>query len=401
MVFLEISLRYFRQKKGKGGISLISFVSMAGIMLGVIALCIVISVMNGFDKELKKRILGVVPHLVVESPFANEDLIKAGIDPDAPILASGLFLQIQGMLVSHSGNELVKIYGVIPGEEEKMSLVSQYMVAGDMSLLVPGNSYVLLGRPLAFRLGLGVGDGVTLVMPGTTKSGRSIRPKLFNLEIAGLFELGSELDYGLGLMHLKDVEAVSALKPWMRFKLADVFDADGFAKNIRNHFQVDVLTWGDEYGDFFQTVKMEKIMMFILMAVIIAIAAFNIVSSLSIMVVDKKSDIAILRTMGANSRQIMSIFMVQGMLTGLVGLLLGLAIGVPLAQYITEVVSFFEDVLSSRVLSGTYFDRVPSDVRLRDLMVISLFSLLVSFLATIRPAIKASKLQPAAILRTE
>lgn len=401
MLFLEIGLRYLQLKKGGRGISLISFVSMIGMALGVLALTVVVSVMNGFDKELKRRILGVVPHVVAQGQLSADKLNLDGLIEDKNVIVSSPFLEIQGMLVSNSGSELTTIYGVIPGMESEMSIVSQNMVQGDIEGLAPHSREIILGRSLAFHLGLLPGDKLTLVVPKTSHGGRSLKPNLFTVYVRGTFELGSELDYGLSMMHLEDVKMMSTLAANTRYKLDNIFNAPQLAKNIRQGYKRDVSSWVEDYGDFFQTVRMEKTMMFILMSVIIAIAAFNIISSLSILVIDKKNDIAVLRTMGANSRQIMTIFVMQGLLIGLIGCLLGLALGLPLAFNITEVVGFFEDLFNSRVLSGTYFDRVPSDVRVADIVVISLVSITITFMATIRPALKAVRLKPAVILRSE
>jgi len=401
MLFLEISYRYFRNKKNRRGISFISFVSLGGITLGVIALTIVISVMNGFDRELKKRILGVTPHLVVTETSSLSTNQLAMIEELNQFDAAGRFLELKAMIVHSQYNELVNIYGIDPDEEERLSILNHHMIRGDLSLLDSDENLVILGRPLLKRLGLAPGDRATLVVPRTGKSGKTVKPVINSVIVAGVYELGSELDYRLLFMNVDNLARMADSTIGTRIRLHDIFYADSLAKALKNQGVSGVYTWNEEFGDFFRTVKMEKIMMFILMSVIIAIAAFNIVSSLSIMVADKRGDIAILRTLGASRMDVMSIFVFQGAIIGMLGLVMGLVIGLPLAYNIGQVVGFFEDLLGARMLAGTYFDRVPSDVRFPDIMIICTFCLTISLLATIRPAFKASGLQPAEVLKSE
>lgn len=402
MIFFEISLRYFFHRKRRGGVSLISFVSLAGISLGIISLTIVVSVMNGFDRELKKRILGVVPHVVVNASLATWD--KAAVQFEENLLISenmGAFLEVQAMLVHQMGNELITLYGVQPDEEVRLSVLDEHLIEGSLDQLTSGSLQIFLGEPQLTRLGMVIGDKVNLVIPKTNARGNTVKPSIFSVRIAGAFQLGSELDYRLAYMHIDDLVTMTGAEPALRIKVADIFLAESMAEKIREETAYPVETWGDKYGDFFKTVKMEKTMMFILMSIIIAVAAFNIISSLSIMVVDKKGDIAILRTMGASEGNVLGIFLLQGAIIGVIGLLLGMGIGIPLASHITEVISFFEDLSGSRVLAGTYFDRVPSEVRTTDIVLIGVFSLLITLIATLGPAMKAAKLQPATVLKSD
>ena len=259
-----------------------------------------------------------------------------------------------------------------------------------------------MGQSLGFALGLGVGDVVTLIIPEAT-SGNTVSPRMARVKVGGFFEVNSDIDYSLILMNRKDLAAIVGDDGrYYRVTLNDVFRASVLASRLKTVAGIShVRTWSDEYGDFFRTVRMEKIMMFILLTLIVAIAAFNIVSSLSMMVKDKQADIAVFRTMGLSATGVMQIFMVQGTVVGVLGTVIGLVAGVPLAHYIPGIMAFVEGLTGTHMLAGTYFSRIPSQVRLPDLGVIVIVALLLSFLATLYPAWRASRLRPANVLRYE
>lgn len=397
-----IGARYNMSRSGQGYLSFISRVSLFGLALGVIALTVVVSVMNGFDSQLRYRILGVVPHLIVDSqdPDALSDYLR--VQPK--VVSHGPFQQRHGMVMGRATNRLVAIYGILPAVEPKMSVIKDHLIDSSLNDLVSGGNRALLGRPLAYQMGLLPGDQFTLIIPEPGKGGNSIAPRLSKLTLAGYFELDSELDYGLVLMHLDDLKAITQdTSQQTRIALADVFLTSSIAREIQsaNVGVSRIQDWTGEYGDFFETVKMEKVMMFLLLTLIVAIAAFNIVSGLSMMVKEKSGDIAVLRTLGLSSRQVMQIFMIQGSLVGSAGVFLGLLLGVPLAWYVPQVVGFFEALFGGRVLAGTYFSAVPTDVRAMDIFVIAIVSLSITVVATLYPAYRASRLLPAEILRHE
>ena len=363
---------------------------MFGFSLGVMALVIVVSVMNGFDTQLKDRILGAVPHMLVDGELSptlkNTELVSA----------ASIFQQREGILIQGSVSRMVAVYGIEPDSEAEVSVIPQYMKIGDVKDL-KGNK-VILGEPLAQRLGLWIGDSITILIPEASKKGNSISPKIVSVVLVGTFELHSELDYSLVLMNVDYLKKITGdLSIQNRLSLGDVFNVD----KIRTLAGDDVLIedWSEVYGDFFETVKMEKLMMFILLTFIVMIAAFNTISGLSMMVKDKQSEIAVLRTMGLSRVRVMQIFVVQGSFIGLLGTLIGLALGIPLAFHVTEIVGFVEDLLGNRMLAGTYFDRVPSDVRFSDILIIVVLSLFISIVATLFPAYRASKVEPASVLR--
>jgi lipoprotein-releasing system permease protein len=362
---------------------------------------VVVSVMNGFDTQLKYRILGAVPHLTVDIQD-HPEMTDYILDLPA-VSAIARFQQRQGMVIGQSSTRLVAVYGVDPAADARVSIIDQHIVRGALTDLLPGTNRSIIGRPLGYQLGLREGDEFTLMIPEPGKNGHSISPKLARIHVAGFFELDSELDYELILLPLADLQAISGdHAAQLRVTLSDVLEAPRLAQQIKNKYPGQgVLDWTADYGDFFKTVKMEKVMMFLLLAMIVAIAAFNIVSGLSMMVKEKSSDIAVLRTLGLSSRQVMLVFMIHGSLVGAAGVVLGVLLGVPLAYHIPEVVGFFESMFGGKVLAGTYFSQVPTDVRWFDIGIIMLVSLGITVMATLYPAYRASRLQPAQVLRHE
>ena len=387
-----IGIRFSVSQKDSAFLSFITRVSMIGLTLGVIALIVVVSVMNGFDSQLKYRILGAVPHMVVHGELPTT--------PINGVRASAPFLKRDGMLVQSNKNRLVAVYGIDPGKEKEMSVVPSHMVEGRLEDLVPGSYKIAIGKPLGLQLGLWTGDNITLLIPEPSPQGSMVVPKIARVELASTFALQSELDYALVLINLEDLkQIVGVVQHDTRLTLDNIFQVGGVRKSLEA--EVNVTDWSREYGDFFETVRMEKLMMFILLTLIVMIAAFNTVSGLSMMVKEKQAEIAVLRTMGLSRGRVMQVFIIQGSFIGLVGTVAGVILGVPLAYNVTEVVGFFEDVFGGRMLAGTYFDRVPSDVRLFDIVVIILVSFLISILATLYPAYRAAKVDPANALGAE
>ncbi|HJP52385.1 MAG TPA: lipoprotein-releasing ABC transporter permease subunit [Pseudomonadales bacterium] len=387
-----IGIRFSVSQKDSAFLSFITRVSMIGLTLGVVALIVVVSVMNGFDSQLKYRILGAVPHMVVHGELPTT--------PINGVRASAPFLKRDGMLVQSNKNRLVAVYGIDPGKEKEMSVVPSHMVEGRLEDLVPGSYKIAIGKPLGLQLGLWTGDNITLLIPEPSPQGSMVVPKIARVELASTFALQSELDYALVLINLEDLkQIVGVVQHDTRLTLDNIFQVGGVRKLLET--EVNVTDWSREYGDFFETVRMEKLMMFILLTLIVMIAAFNTVSGLSMMVKEKQAEIAVLRTMGLSRGRVMQVFIIQGSFIGLVGTVAGVILGVPLAYNVTEVVGFFEDVFGGRMLAGTYFDRVPSDVRLFDIIVIILVSFLISILATLYPAYRAAKVDPANALGAE
>ncbi len=368
-------------------LSLITGVSIIGLMLGVMALVIVVSVMNGFDSQLKYRILGAVPHVISRDRPAPRDGET-----------SAAFLRYQGMVLA-GDSRLVTIFGIDPLAEDKVSVLPKHIQSGDLMALQAGSNNVIVGTTLAARMGLWLGEQTTLLIPVASDGGSRVVPKIAKVTVAGAFRLDSELDHGLLLMHVEDLKRFTGADATnYRITLDNIFAAGSYKVDFPDSIMA---TWYDDYGDFFAAVRMEKLMMFLLLTMIVMIAALNTVSGLSMMVKEKQAEIAVLRTMGLARRQISLIFIVQGTAIGMLGVMLGLIIGLPVAYHVTEIVGFFENLLGGRMLAGTYFDRVPTDVRLADVFVIGLISIFIAITATLYPAFRAGRLEPATVLRAE
>ncbi len=390
-------LGFFTKGSENKFLSFITLVSLIGMALGVIALIVVVSVMNGFDTELKRRILGVVPHVVVSGEIDVELMMS-----DSRVVAMAPFLSRIALLLDGDNSQLIMLNGVDASREREMSIVPAHMTQGSIEDLGRSAHGIIIGRPLAYRLGAIVGDTLTMVIPEPSVKGNSISPRVTRVHLVGTFELDAQLDYGLALINYQYLQRIVGTEAVdTRLKLANVFDAPNVAADYSAFDNVKTEDWTQQYGDFFETVKMEKVMMFMLLLLIVTIAAFNIVSSLSMMVKDKQRDIAVLRTFGLSSAGVMKIFMTQGAVIGVIGIFVGTVLGLLLAHNITEVVGFFETLLGSRLLAGTYFDSVPTDVRYADVLLIVIVTFAISLLATLYPAIRAASLQPAAVLKSE
>lgn len=368
-------------------LSLITGVSIFGLTLGVMALVVVVSVMNGFDSQLKHRILGAVPHVI------SRDRPEPKVGE-----SSAEFLRFQGMVLA-GDSRLVTIFGIDPMAESEISVLPDHMLTGDLSALQAGSNKAVVGSTLAARLGLWSDEQTTLLIPVASDGGSRVIPKIAKVTIAGTFRLDSELDHSLLLMHVEDLKRFTGSDHvTYRITLDNIFSAGTYKADFPESI---MSTWYDDYGDFFAAVRMEKLMMFLLLTMIVMIAALNTVSGLSMMVKEKQAEIAVLRTMGLDRHQISLIFVVQGSAIGMLGVLLGLIIGLPIAYHVTEIVSFFENIFGGRMLAGTYFDRVPTDVRLTDIFAIALVSIFIAITATLYPAFRAGRLEPAQVLRAE
>jgi lipoprotein-releasing system permease protein len=380
-------------------VSLITWVSVLGLGLGVAVLVVVISVMNGFDNELHHRILSTVPHVVVTPPAdvdpAVEARVVAKLDRLAPTFP---FFEAEGMISRGGGVEAVAVYGIDAQGLRAMTVVADHMSPGAREALIAGHGGVVIGTPLARHLGVDIGDAVTLVL--STPSGSTVVPQLQRFTLVGTFEVGAELDYELVLIGLGDVtrrhlEATG--RTGYRMKLADPLEIAAARERIDPLLPPGwhVSDWRSDYGALFRAVSMEKSMMFVLLALIVAIAAFNIVSAQTMLVNEKRSDIAILRTMGASEGLIVRLVLVQGILVALVGIGVGLALGLLLAHHVTEAVGLLETLIGARLLDGTYFSQVPSQVQLGDIVVISVVSFGFCVLSALHPARRAAALNPA------
>ncbi|WP_372738169.1 lipoprotein-releasing ABC transporter permease subunit [Neptunomonas sp.] len=408
---IYVGLRYTAAKRSNHFISFISLVSMLGLTLGVAALILVLSVMNGFDRELKDRILGMVPHATItgyEKPIADWKQVAATAGQDSRVIATAPFITAQGMLTSSGQVRGVIVQGVDPIAERKVSIVSQHMLNGEWDNLKSGEFGVVLGDLLARYLGARVGDKVTLVLPEASISVAGVTPRLKRFTVVGIFSVGAELDSSLAYIHIDDaarLKRISAGVEGVRVTFQDLFEAPVAAREIASALEGYFLVsdWTRTHGNLFQAIQMEKKMIGLLLFLIVFVAAFNIVSTLVMVVTDKKSDIAILRTLGATPGMIMRIFMVQGIVIGFAGTFIGSALGVILALSVTDLVAWVEQALGVQFLSSdVYFiSYLPSQLNWEDVGLIASSALAISFLATLYPAWRASKTQPAEALRYE
>ena len=409
---LLVGLRYTRAKRRNHFISFISLMSMAGIALGVAALIVVLSVMNGFQKELRTRILGVASH--VQLSGADNRLVdwKAAAQTAAQnprVLAAAPFVNAQGLLSFGQAVRGSVVRGVIPEMEDKVAEIGMHMRAGRLDALRPGEFGIVLGAELARALGVLYGEKVVLIAPQGQVTPAGVIPRLKQFTVVGIFEVGMfEYDSGLALIDLQDAQRVFQMGDavsGVRLKLDDLFAARTVAREIMGRFDSSVFAtdWTRSHANFFRAVEIEKRVMFIILLLIVAVAAFNIVSTLVMAVTDKQADIAILRTLGASPASILQIFIVQGALIGVIGTLVGLAGGVLLAMHVDVVVPALERMFSIQFLSKDiyYISDLPSDVKWSDVVVICAVSLALSFVATLYPSWRASRVNPAEALRYE
>ncbi|HET9735498.1 MAG TPA: lipoprotein-releasing ABC transporter permease subunit [Burkholderiales bacterium] len=409
---LLVGLRYTRAKRRNHFISFISLISMAGIALGVAALIVVLSVMNGFQQELRARILAVVSHVQLSGPGNRIDdwpRVAKAAAANPRVLEAAPFINAQGMLTYGQGVRGVIVRGVLPELEERVADIGQHMRSGKLAALVPGEFGIVLGSALARGIGAFPGDKVALIAPQGQVTPAGVIPRLKQFTVVGTFEIGMhEYDSSLALIHLDDAQRLYQLGggvSGVRLKLDDLFAAREVARDLAAKLAPDVYAsdWTRSHANFFRAVEIEKRVMFIILTLIVAVAAFNIVSTLVMLVTDKQADIAILRTLGAAPGSILQIFVVQGAMIGVIGTLLGVTGGVLLALNVATVVPAVESLFGFKFLSPEvyYITDLPSDVQLRDVMTIGLVSLVMSFVATLYPSWRAARVNPAEALRYE
>jgi lipoprotein-releasing system permease protein len=407
---IAIGLRYTRAKRRNHFISFISLSSMLGVALGVMALIIVLSVMNGFEKELRERILGMTSHAFITGSDGTLKDWKAleSLIADSPHLVdSAPFVEGQAMLSLGSRVRGSLIRGVDPQLEGRVSTIGDKVTSGKFDALKPGSFGIILGKDLAFAMGVSTGDKVTLITPHVSPTPAGVIPRLKRLDVVGIFEIGMyEYDSALAIMNIEDAAKLFRIRDkvsGLRLKLDDVFQAKQISRDILSQLPASyrAADWTYQHANFFKALKTEKAVMFVILMLIVAVAAFNIVSTLIMMVTDKQSDIAILRTLGLRPRDIMAIFMVQGTLIGIVGTLLGIVVGVAIAFNVPEIISTLEGFLGFKFLPPEvyYFSELPSDPHWRDITIIGIVSFVLSLLSTIYPSWRASKIRPAEALR--
>ncbi len=409
---LFVGLRYTRSRRRNHFISFISLISTLGIALGVAVLITVLSVMNGFHKEVRERILGMASHgdiQAIDGKMKDWESAMAAATASPRVLAAAPYIESQVMLSNRRDVTGAVVRGIDPALEPGVVDVAQHMKQGSLDDLGAKSFRIVLGRELALALGVGVGDKVTVIVPRIRVTVAGSVPRMKRFTVSGIFEVGmGEYDRGIALIHIDDAAVLNEMGDavsGVRLRIDDVWEARRVAFELASSLpgRYRVLNWTDYHRNFFAALKMEKRMMGLLLFFIVVIAAFNIVSTLVMMVVDKQSDIAILKTFGAAPGQIMRIFIVQGATLGALGTLVGVAAGLALALNIEPAVAAVEQAFGFRFIDPDiyYIAKLPSDVQTLDVVLVGLGSFLLSLVMTLPPAWRAYRTQPAEALRYE
>ena len=406
-----IGLRLTRAKRSNHFVSFISGISTIGLILGVMVLIIVLSVMNGFDQELRERILGMVPHATImgdNQGLENWQKLKETVDAFKGIEQSSPFVELEGMLASKGLASGVLIYGVSPKFEKNTSIINNHIRNGTLASLKSGEYGIILGSIVASRLKVQVGDSVMMILPEVSVSVAGILPRIKRFKVVGTFSVGADLDASLAYTHIDDAAKFGRITTGvqgLRLKMTDLFQAPKLAwevaKSLGQNYYIN--DWTKSHGRLFQAIQMEKSMVGLLLTLIIAVAAFNIVATLVMVVTDKQADIAILKTYGATPATIMMIFVVQGSLIGILGTSFGIILGIIGALNVPVIVTWIEQIFNVHFLSpDVYFiSYLPSKLIWSDVIKIGSASLTLSLLATIYPAWRAAKVRPVEALRYE
>ena len=409
---LFIGLRYIRAKRKSHFVSFIAFISIAGVALGVFALIVVLSVMNGFGNELRDRTLSMTSHATIsgyDGYLRDWPAVLKKVETNKEVVAAAPYIRKEVMLTNGRRVSGSLIRGILPEMETKVSLVESKMVSGSLLDLKPGEYGIVLGRELANSLGVYEGERVTVITPQASVTAVGVMPRLRRFRVVGVFEVGmNQFDSAMAYMHLEDAAKLFSYKErvnGVRLKLTDLFEAPRITHEIEKDFGADywVRDWSKQHKNFFRALQTEKTVMFIILLMMVSVAALNIVSTLMMTVTDKESDIAILRALGMRPSSIMVIFIIQGAFIGLFGTLIGVGAGVPVALNVFEIVSWLEQLFNTDFLPADvyYISDIVADVKAKEVMIYALSAFSVTILATIYPAWRASRTLPAEALRYE
>ena len=415
---LYIGLRYVRSRSQGFFVSFISWISMLGICVGVAALITIISVMNGLEGELRTRLLSLASHATLSgTPEQMKDWPRLAdrIRKEDGVAGVAPYIDLQGMLGRGEQMRAAMIRGVDPNQETEVSQINSHMRLGSFQDLIAGEQHIILGAGLAYALDARVGDEITVLVPTMTEAeggviaGIDLKPRIQNFIVSGVFEVGAqEHDNVLALVHLQDAAALAGTHGTpggLRMKFNDIFAAPARAPEINAALggQFKVSDWSIENASYFRAVRIEKTMMSLILMLIVAVAAFNIVAALVMVVNEKRTDIAILRTVGMTPRAVVGVFMTQGVLIGWIGALLGLALGLSLALNVGTIVPFLENLFGTKVFDPSVFviSDIPSEVQWPQVVGITLTALVLTVVATIYPSLRGAATEPADALRYE
>ncbi len=410
-VELFVGLRYLRAKRSTRFVSFITQISLGGIAVGVAALIVILSVMNGFEGELRDRLLSMSAHgSIAESDGVTEDwqTLVDQVREEPGVVAAAPFTQMEGMIQSRRQLFAVLVHGIEPQLESELSGELINMVDGSLDTLIPGERGIILGAILAYDLGAKIGDSVVLLVPRPVGDG-SLEPVLERFVLRGIFEVGlQDHDGVLALVHhidLGDIKGIGAAVGAVRFRADDVLAAPAIAKSVQAKLgdTYSSSDWTIENGSYFRAIRIEKMMMSLILSLIIGVAAFNIVASLVMVVTDKTNDIAVLRTLGMNPGGVVKVFFVQGAVIGWAGVVIGVLLGVVLAINVPTIVPFIEQTLGFQIMPGDvyYVTEIPSDLNPVHVTAIAIAAFVLTSLATLYPARRAALVNPAAALRYE
>lgn len=404
-----IGLRYIRAKRRNAFISFVSLFAFGGMALGVFALIVVLSVMNGFDRELKQRILRVIPHgsITADRPLVEWSELRAQVSAGQPaVLGTAPFVQGHGLAAAGGFVQGVELLGIDPELEPAVSDVHLFMRSGGLDLLQGGEYQVILGGLLARHLRVGVGDRIHVTLPMVAVTPAGVIPRTRRFMVAGLFEAGAQMDQNLVLMHIDDARRLFRKGDGvdgLRLRFDSIYQAPRHMQALQAELgpEYRARDWSQTQGSLFQAVQMEKTVVGTMLGIIIAVAAFNIITTLIMMIAEKRSDIAVLRTMGLPARSVVGIFMVQGIMIGLVGIAIGASLGALVAYFLPEIVAWAETLVGAQIFDPTiYFvSAMPSQLLWSDVLRVCGGAAIISLLATCYPAYRASQIAPAEALR--
>lgn len=383
-------------------VSFMSLVSISGLVLGVAVLILVLSVMNGFERELRDRVLGVVPHGIVyrDGGFDDWRAEVARFERNPEVVAAAPFSEGNGLAIARGNVVGIGFYGIDPGPEKRVSIMNRFVIRGELESLSPGSFNAAIGASLAKRLHVAIGDKFTLVLPEAQLTLAGPLPRTRRFTVSALFQVGSDVDKDQVLINIDDANRLKRVTrvDAIRVRVKDLFDAPGVLVDLTTtsgqEGGLSVSSWMNRYGNLYGAIETQKTTMFLLLLMLVAVAAFNVVSNLVMTVDDKRSDIAILRTLGATPRAIMSIFVMHGGLVGTIGVALGVAIGVTVATYVSAIYRVVDHALHLGLMDEYFIHYLPSEVQWNDVMTVAVVSIAICLLATLYPAYRAAKAHP-------